>query len=196
LKLVVGLGNPGRAYARTRHNVGFMVVEELARRAGARWHRGLRFPVRTAEIEVGGQTVGLAEPLTFMNRSGDAVGPLVRRRGVTSEDVLVIYDDADVPVGALRIRPFGGAGGHNGMRSVTAALGTERFARMRIGIGRGEPALMEHVLAPFTAEEWKQLEETIRMAADAALCWAAEGVEPAMNRFNRAAKAGVHGEHI
>ncbi len=143
-----------------------------------------------------GRRIGLVEPLTFMNRSGDAVGPLARRRNIAPEDLLVVYDDADLPLGALRIRPSGSAGGHNGMRSVIAALGTEKFARMRIGIGRSGAELVEHVLAPISAEEWVTLDETIRNAADAALCWAADGVESAMNRFNRAAKAGVNGEHI
>jgi PTH1 family peptidyl-tRNA hydrolase len=188
VKLVVGLGNPGRDYARTRHNVGFLVVEEIARRGRAGWRRSLRFPARTATVAAGGGPATLlAQPLTFMNRSGDAVGPLMRKRGIAPDGLVVVYDDADLPVGTLRVRPFGGPGGHNGMRSVIAAIGTDRFARIRIGIGRGGGAaeLVEHVLAAFSADEWKIVDETIRQGADAALCWAVEGIEPAMNRFNR-----------
>lgn len=187
MKVIVGLGNPGREYARTRHNVGFRVVEEIARRAGATWRRSPRFPARTAvaRLEDGTEAL-LVQPLTFMNRSGDAVGPLLRKRGIGGGDLAVIYDDADLPVGALRIRPFGGPGGHNGMRSVIAAVGTDRFARFRIGIGRGGGAeLADHVLAAFSPDEWDATEKTIRRGADAALCWAMEGIEPAMNRFNR-----------
>ncbi len=187
MKLVVGLGNPGREYEQTRHNVGFLAVEEMARRAGASWRRSLRFPVRTATIRLpDGPEMILAEPLTYMNASGDAVGPLARKRGIAPDDLLVVYDDADLPAGALRIRPFGGPGGHNGMRSIIAALGSDRFARIRIGIGRGGGTeLVEHVLASFTPDEWTTMNETIRRGADAALCWAVEGIEPAMNRFNR-----------
>ena len=187
MKRVVGLGNPGREYEQTRHNVGFLAVEEMARRAGASWRRSLRFPVRTATIRLpDGPEMILAEPLTYMNASGDAVGPLARKRGIAPDDLLVVYDDADLPAGALRIRPFGGPGGHNGMRSIIAALGSDRFARIRIGIGRGGGTeLVEHVLASFTPDEWTTMNETIRRGADAALCWAVEGIEPAMNRFNR-----------
>ncbi len=191
MKVIVGLGNPGREYARTRHNVGFLTVEEIARRSKASWRRSLRFPARTAAVrlENGGEAL-LVQPLTFMNRSGDAVGPLLRKRGVGLEDLAVIYDDADLPVGALRIRPFGGPGGHNGMRSVIASVGGDRFARFRIGIGRGGGAaeLVDHVLAAFSPDEWSVMEKTIRRGADAALCWAMEGIEPAMNRFNRSSE--------
>ena len=187
MKLVVGLGNPGREYERTRHNVGFLAVEEMARRSGAAWRRSLRFPARMATIRpADGPETLLMEPLTYMNASGDAVGPLLRKRGLTPDDLLVIFDDADLPAGALRVRPFGGPGGHNGMRSIIAAIGSDRFARIRIGIGRGGGAeLVEHVLASFTPDEWKTMDDTIRRGADAALCWAVEGIEPAMNRFNR-----------
>ena len=196
MKWVVGRGNPGREYARTRHNVGFLVVEALARRYGASWRRRLRWPVRTATVETDGLTLCLVEPLTFMNRSGAGVGPLVRQKGSKPEDVLVIYDDADLPLGSMRMRPFGGPGGHNGMRSLIEALGTDRFPRLRVGIGRSGTTLVEHVLEPFTAEEWERIEPVIEAAADAALCWAAEGVERAMNRFNRTGKAESHDEQV
>lgn len=186
MKLIVGLGNPGREYERTRHNVGFLTVEEIARRFQAGWRRSLRFPVRTATIRPdGGPETLLAAPLTFMNASGEGVAPLMRKRGIAPTDLLVVFDDADLPVGTLRLRPFGGPGGHNGMRSIIAALGTDRFARMRIGIGRSGAELVEHVLTPFTPEEWARMAAVIRRAADAAVSWAIEGIEPAMNRFNR-----------
>lgn len=186
MKLIVGLGNPGREYERTRHNVGFLTVEQLARRFQAGWRRSLRFPVRTATIRPeGGEKTLLAEPLTFMNASGEGVAPLMRKQGIAPADLLVVFDDADLPTGTLRLRPFGGPGGHNGMRSVIAALGTDRFARIRIGIGRSGAELVEHVLTAFAPEEWARMEAVIQRAADAALCWAIEGIEPAMNRFNR-----------
>lgn len=188
MKLVVGLGNPGSEYAHTRHNVGFMVVEELVGRCGGRWRRSVRWPARVAQIRLGDYRVCLVEPQTFMNASGDAVGPIARYHRVPPDHLLVIYDDADLPVGTLRLRPAGSAGGHRGMRSVIDALGTDRFPRLRVGIGRTGSNLVDHVLAPFSEAEADVMRIVIGRAADAVRCWIEEGLDSAMNRYNRVAK--------
>jgi PTH1 family peptidyl-tRNA hydrolase len=193
LKVVVGLGNPGREYARTRHNVGFRVVEALASRWGGSFRRGLRIAARTCEVSAGaGGEVLLVQPLTYMNASGDAVAPLLRKRGLGAGDVLVIVDDADLEPGRLRLRPGGGSGGHNGLRSLIERLGTEGFARVRVGVGRrGGGDLREHVLSRFAKAEEAVADEAVARAADAAACWVEEGIEAAMNRYNRTVPGGA-----
>lgn len=180
--LLVGLGNPGAQYARTRHNIGFMVVDLLAHRA--------RIPIirRENNALVGrgtfcGKDVVLVKPQTFMNASGEAVGPLARRYGVRLEEILVIIDDMDSPTGRLRFRPQGSSGGHNGVKSIAAALGTEAFARLKVGIGRPERDAVNHVLSGFGSEH-ALIEEAVSMAADAATCFLTQGIQEAMNRFN------------
>lgn len=185
LGLVVGLGNPGPEYALTRHNVGFLVVEELARRLRAaspkRAHRA-----ELAETVAGGRKVLLAKPQTYMNDSGQSVGAIVRFYKLSLDDLLVIYDDLDLAFGRIRIRPDGSAGGHNGVRSLIQSLGTQQFPRVRVGIGRPTrgPGGMSYVLGRWTAEEREALPSVISAAADAAECALTDGLLAAMNRFN------------
>ncbi|MBU1694725.1 MAG: aminoacyl-tRNA hydrolase [Verrucomicrobia bacterium] len=190
MKIVVGLGNPGRKYEHTRHNIGFEVLDELARRKGTRFRKKWLMPLQSATIEAGGESVLLVKPMTFMNRSGAVLRPLVRRRGLSPADVIVVLDDLDLETGRLRLRKRGGAGGHKGLQSVLAALGTENFPRVRLGIGPrpvGED-LTGYVLARFSAAERERVAKAVRRAGVAVLQMVGEGVEPAMNRFNSETK--------
>lgn len=185
MKLIVGLGNPGRAYAHTRHNVGFDVVDLLAERMGAAFRRSWRFPAELAEGDLAGERVVLVKPRTFMNRSGEAVGPLMRKKGLQPSDVVVVVDDVDLPVGRLRLRKAGSAGGHNGLKSVIARLGTDAFPRVRVGIGRDRAGdTVEHVLGRFAPEEQPVIQEAIQRAADAVAASLRDGWDRAMNVFN------------
>jgi peptidyl-tRNA hydrolase, PTH1 family len=185
--MVVGLGNPGRQYDGTPHNVGFMAVDCLADRLKAGWKRSLRFRARTAQGGCAGEPVLLVKPQTYMNRSGVAVGALARYHRLAPADVIVVLDDADLDAGRLRVRPRGGSGGHRGLQSLIEALGDEAFARVRVGIGRpedGQRDLVEHVLSRGTQAERDRLKAMAGLAADAAECIVTEGAEAAMNRFN------------
>ena len=181
VRLIVGLGNPGREYAGTRHNVGFMVLEKLAAALHAEWK-----PDRARKGELAtGAGVLLVRPQTYMNNSGECVGPLMRYFKHSPEQVLVIYDDISFPVGTLRLRAAGSAGGHNGMKSLIAHLGSERFPRLRVGVGApGQKSMVSHVLGHFNPEEKPLLEDTLTRASEAALCVLREGFEMAANRFN------------
>ena len=187
MKLIVGLGNPGREYRDTRHNVGFLVVDELVRR-----HQlGLTMaPSQVPETFVakryGPEPLLVAKPLTFMNRSGDAVAALIRYYDVEVADLLVVVDEAALPFGRLRARMRGSGGGHNGLKSTIERLGTTEFARLRLGVGRGDPRrdLADHVLARFEPAERAELEGFIILAADAAEMFAVEGIEQVMNTYN------------
>jgi PTH1 family peptidyl-tRNA hydrolase len=187
VKLIVGLGNPGREYRETRHNVGFLVVDELARRAGLTWGSG---PSQIAGTLVakryGAEPLMLAKPLTFMNRSGAAAAGLSRYYDVPAEAMLVVVDEVALPLGKLRLRADGSAGGHNGLRSVIEGLGTTAFPRLRLGVGRGDGRrdLADHVLSTFETGERADLELLIARAADAVELFAAEGVVKAMNVYN------------
>ena len=186
MKLVVGLGNPGREYDKTRHNVGFEVLDELVCRTGVTLRRGWSVPAWTGKAEIEGQNVLLVKPRTFINRSGQAVAAATRKRGLDPADVIVVLDDLELPRGQIRIRKRGGAGGHKGLRSVIEALGTEDFTRVRVGVGPrpvGED-LVEHVLARFTAEERREVDKAVEVAADAVTAVLRDGVEKAMNEFN------------
>lgn len=181
IKIIVGLGNPGREYAETRHNVGFMVVDRLAARFGAVWKAD---KARKAELAAG-PGVLLVKPQTYMNSSGESVGPLMRYFKFTPGQVFVVYDDISFPVGAMRLRAGGSAGGHNGMKSLIAHLGTEKFPRLRVGIGvPGQKNMIGHVLGKFTPEERPLLEETLAKAEEAAFVTLKEGFQAAANRFN------------
>jgi PTH1 family peptidyl-tRNA hydrolase len=185
--LIVGLGNPGRAYAAYRHNVGFMVVEALARAHGLRFSRRKGAKARVAEGQVGGRAVLLAQPQTFMNLSGKAVAWLRRTHDIPPEQILVVYDDLDLPLGRLRLRPEGGSGGHKGMHSIIELLGTQAFPRLRVGIDR-PPGCMDpadYVLQPFDGEQKPFLAEVSRRAVAAIECWLAEGIVAAMEQFNQ-----------
>jgi PTH1 family peptidyl-tRNA hydrolase len=187
LKLIVGLGNPGDAYRETRHNVGFKVVDELAsRRQIGAWQEkfgGLEARTRFEDVPV-----ILAKPLSFMNLSGQAVQAFSAFYKIATEDLLVIVDDAELPLGRLRARKDGGAGGHNGLKSVIECLGTNAFARLRIGVGRGPGELANHVLGRFRPDEHDVISAAVRRAADATEVFIARGIEPAMNAFNAAVK--------
>lgn len=185
MKLIVGLGNPGSRYRGTRHNVGFEVVDELARR------RDLAFESSPADALMARERgpdarIMLAKPCTFMNLSGTAVGELVRYYRFALDDVLVVTDDVNLPLGRLRARRGGSSGGHNGLQSVIELLGTDRFARLRVGVDRGDQRrdLASHVLAGFDAEELETIKAAIVEAGDAAEVFAAGSIDEMMNRFN------------
>ena len=184
MKLIIGLGNPGKAHANNRHNVGFQCLAHFARS-----HR-ISLNERKAKAKVGmgdvaGGQVVVAKPRTYMNLSGDAVGRLVPRFGVHLDDLLVICDDLDLPLGKLRIRQHGGSAGHKGVESIIASLGSEEFTRIRIGIGRPDDGdEVAYVLNDFTAAEKDLIKEAIATVADAIYCILAEGIETAMNRYN------------
>lgn len=184
--LIVGLGNPGKEYATHRHNVGFQVVDALARSHGLAFSRrkGL---ARVAEGRIGAQAVVLAKPQTFMNASGRSVARLSRTLGIPTERILIICDDLDLPLGRLRLRPEGSSGGHGGLRSTIEALGTQAFARLRVGIDRppGRQDPVDYVLTPFDAEQKPVMAEAIARAAAATECWLIDGIVAAMDCFNQ-----------
>jgi peptidyl-tRNA hydrolase, PTH1 family len=184
VKLIVGLGNPGRAYAGTRHNVGFDVLDLLAARHRLAWESAPADAVLAKWREV---SALVAKPLTFMNLSGQAVGDLLRFYKIDLSDLFVVVDDANLELGRLRARAGGSAGGHNGLKSLIGLLGTEEFARLRVGVGRGDARrnLGDHVLAKFDPSEQSDVVEAVGRAADAAELFVAEGIGPVMNRFNR-----------
>jgi len=183
VKLIVGLGNPGGKFRGTRHNIGFAVIDELARRGGVAFDAA---PVEALVAKVrGADPVLLAKPMTFMNASGEAVGGLARYFKIELADVLVIVDEAQLPLGKLRARARGSAGGHNGLKSLIAHLG-EQFARLRIGVGRGgqQRDLADHVLARFEVEESAEVERMTTRAADASQMFVTSGIEAVMNAYN------------
>ncbi|MDD5556620.1 MAG: aminoacyl-tRNA hydrolase [bacterium] len=184
MKLVVGLGNPGEEYRGTRHNVGAEAVERLGERAGAVFRRRWRLRARAARAPVGGRTLTLARPQTFMNVSGAAVAALMRWEKCAPADLLVVTDDIALPLGRIRIRKGGGAGGHKGLESVIGALGTEEFPRLRIGVGRPAGGWVPHVLGRFGPGEDEEAARAIERAAEAVEEIARSGIEAAMNRFN------------
>jgi len=182
--MIVGLGNPGRTYARTRHNVGFEILDLFARR------RKVRILGRQSRALIGsfdccGEQILLVKPQTFVNESGQAVGDLARKHRLGPDDVLVIYDDIDLPLGKLRIRSRGSSGGHKGMRSIISHLHSEDFPRMRIGISRAGEAI-DHVLSRFNRKDRAVIDVTIEQAVDALNMILEEGIEAAMNNYNRA----------
>ncbi len=186
--LVVGLGNPGAEYARTRHNVGAEVVELLARRHDGRLRRG-KERARADEVHIDGARVALAVPEQWMNESGDAVRRLVRRYGVEPEQLVVVHDELDLPVATLRVKAGGGLAGHNGLRSITSHLHTDAFNRVRIRVGKptSKQQGADHVLSGFSKRDRAEIDVTIEHAADAVELIAAAGVDAAMNRYNGAA---------
>jgi PTH1 family peptidyl-tRNA hydrolase len=186
MHLIVGLGNPGRKYEGTRHNVGFDVVDVLARRHGADWEaapRGIEALVARWSVASGFRV----KPLTYMNLSGGAVVPLLQFYKIDPAELLVLVDEVHLELGRLRIRRSGSAGGHNGLKSLIASLGSQEFARLRIGVGRGDGRrdLADHVLAKFDADERAIVAEMVDRSADAVELFIAEGIGPVMNRYNR-----------
>jgi len=188
MHLVVGLGNPGAEYAKTRHNAGFLLVEKLAAQWKGSWANERKFSSRVARAERSGGKVMLAEPQTFMNLSGEAVGALVQFYRLPLEKILVVVDDADLPLGEIRLRPGGGSGGHHGLESVTQHLGSREYARLRIGIGRKNEArqITGHVLGKFSPDENALMEKVLERAAGQMECWLSAGLQKAMSQFNGA----------
>jgi PTH1 family peptidyl-tRNA hydrolase len=186
LHLIVGLGNPGSEYSRTRHNAGFLLVDRLASRWGGNWSYEKRFNARVARVEHGGAQALLCEPQTFMNSSGEAVGPLAVFYRIPPAHMLVAVDDADLPLGELRLRPGGSSGGHHGLESIERHLGTRDFARQRIGIGRADGAreITGYVLGRFGAGETATVERVMDAACNQAECWLTTGIQRAMNGYN------------
>ncbi|OYT73666.1 MAG: aminoacyl-tRNA hydrolase [Chloracidobacterium sp. CP2_5A] len=186
MKCVVGLGNPGATYALTRHNIGFLVVDALAERAG----QSIKLrecEALTGRVAVGGESVLLVKPQTYMNASGHAVAPLCAKYGVDPrQDLLAVVDDVALPFGRLRLRGKGSSGGHNGLKSLAAKLKTESYARLRVGIGPEHPVrdLANFVLGAFSGAERSALPELTARAADAVEAWVQQGLAPAMARFN------------
>ncbi len=184
--LIVGLGNPGAEYAKTRHNAGFILVELLAKRWRADWNNEKKFQSRIAKAERDGKRLVLCEPQTFMNLSGEAVGALVKFYQAPLGLLLVAVDDADLPLGEIRLRPSGSSGGHHGLESIQQHLGSREYARLRIGIGRKDSRreIAGHVLGKLSAAEMALMEKVLARAAEQVECWLAHGLPKAMSQFN------------
>ncbi|NMH98495.1 aminoacyl-tRNA hydrolase [Pseudonocardia acidicola] len=184
--LVVGLGNPGPDYAETRHNVGFRVVDLLAARAGGGRFKGHKTNADVLEGRLAGRRVILAKPRTYMNVSGGPVAGLLKYYAVPPEDLVVVHDDLDLGFGVVRLKRGGGEGGHNGLRSISSAIGTKDYLRVRFGIGRppGRQDPADFVLKRFSGAERKDLEFAVDLAADAAEALLHDGLEPTQNRFH------------
>ncbi|HEY3854706.1 MAG TPA: aminoacyl-tRNA hydrolase [Verrucomicrobiae bacterium] len=190
--LIAGLGNPGPDYAATRHNIGFAVVERLADQWSAVWNTNKRFNARLAKAERDGRKVTLCQPQTFMNASGEAVAAVSRFYQLPPDKVLVVLDDADLPLGQLRLRADGSCGGHHGLESVEKQMGTRAYPRLRIGIGRrrdDDREIADYVLGRFAAAERPVVQEVVDRACRQVECWLTEGIQAAMNRFNGAVSA-------
>jgi peptidyl-tRNA hydrolase, PTH1 family len=186
VKIIVGLGNPGPQYRNTRHNLGFEVLDALARRLNTGFTRE-KHQGQLGEAVWSGEKLLLVKPLTFMNRSGDCVAAVVRNKVDTPADVLVVVDEVNLPLGTLRLRAGGSAGGHNGLKSLIERLGTQDFPRLRMGMGDGRAggALADYVLARFHPDEFPVVKEMIDKGVEAVLSWVSEGAGPAMSKFNR-----------
>lgn len=190
--LVAGLGNPGAQYAQTRHNAGFLAVERFGEGFGAAWKEDRKFRSRVASVQIGANKVFLCEPLTYMNRSGEAVSPLAGYYKIPAGRVLVVVDDADLPFGQIRLRASGSSGGHHGLESIEKHLGSREFPRLRVGIGRTDRELREitgHVLGKFSPEESALLKKVLDRAAGQVECFITAGVLKAMSQFNGAVEA-------
>jgi PTH1 family peptidyl-tRNA hydrolase len=193
--LVAGLGNPGDRYTRTRHNFGFRAVETFARRRGARWGKPARGMV-SARLQVGGNSVLMVEPLTYMNLSGDVLAPLAAKESLPLDRVLVVCDDFALPMGTVRLRKSGTDGGHNGLFSIIERFGSTHFPRLRLGVGPVPPRVdaAEFVLAEFLPEEEPVVDEVLVTAADCIDAWIMDGVDKTMSRFNTRREGSGEGE--
>ena len=190
--LIVGLGNPGAGYSRTRHNAGFMAVERLAGRRLAKWALDDKFAARLAQVEHEDRRLMLCQPQTYMNQSGETVGKLAEYFRVPPGRLLVVVDDADLPLGEIRLRPQGSSGGHHGLESIEQRLGTRQYARLRVGIGRLESdgrEITRHVLGRFSPGEAGVMERVLDRAADQVECWLNDGIGKAMSQFNGAVQS-------
>ncbi|MBL8066925.1 MAG: aminoacyl-tRNA hydrolase [Armatimonadetes bacterium] len=182
-KLVVGLGNPGPQYSHTRHNVGFDIIDLVAKRHGVKVNTGRRQAL-IAEVEILGVAVALVKPMTFMNLSGRAVKDLAAAYGIGPADILVVTDDLDLPTGTLKMKPKGSSGGHNGHKSIIASLGTDEYPRIKIGIGKSGETI-DHVLGRFDPDERAAVERVFETAANGIESWLSDGLERAMNLVNQ-----------
>ncbi len=185
MKIIVGLGNPGFSYRRSRHNFGFMVVQALAGQRGVRFRRG-QHRSQQARGEIGKEEVLLVRPTTFMNASGAAVAGVLKQHGCRLEDLLVVCDDVALELGRIRLRRSGSAGGHNGLKSIIDHLHSDKFARLRLGVGQAPEGMemMSYVLGVFHRAEWPTVHEVIARAVQAIETWVYHGADEAMNRFN------------
>ena len=185
MKIIVGLGNPGRQYRHNRHNIGFMALDRLAVRLGTSFTR-LESKALVTKADYENRRLVLAKPQTYMNLSGTAVGSLARFYKAPFENLLVVYDDVDLPFGSLRLRPGGGSAGQKGMASIIERLGTEEFPRLRLGIGRppGKMEAADYVLQEFSSHEMQALPEILERAVEAVLTYVASGLVTAMNQYN------------
>jgi PTH1 family peptidyl-tRNA hydrolase len=184
MKLIIGLGNPDARFRGTRHNAGAEVIDRLAEEKGSRLKRKWRARAFVGRIQIGGRPVTIAKPSTFMNMSGEAVNALMKREGCGSDDLLVVTDDIHLGLGRIRIRERGGSGGHNGLESVISCIGTEDFARLRIGVGPAQGDWVEYVLGRFLPGEWASIEKAREAAIEAIEEIVLHGIRTAMNRFN------------
>jgi len=185
MKIIIGLGNPGKKYEETRHNAGFMAIDKISDKWGIPVQQA-KFRALVGEGRIDGAKVLLVKPQTYMNLSGESVGEILRFYKLTPEDILVIYDELDLPLGQLRLREKGSAGGHNGIKSLIQHLGTQEFKRIRIGISRPPQGMSvsDYVLGTFSAAERAQIEETVSLAAEASVLWLRESFVNVMNRYN------------
>lgn len=183
--IIAGLGNPGKKYENTRHNLGFITVDQLAKKMGIKIDK-IKFKSLVGEGRIGTEKVVLIKPQTFMNNSGEAIREVMDFYKAEPENLMVIYDDVDIPTGNIRIRTGGSGGTHNGMRSIISLIHTDRFPRIRVGIGREERGdLVDYVLGGFNKEEVEPLERACTRAMEAAICYVENGIDIAMNRYNK-----------
>lgn len=192
VKIIVGLGNPGRRYRDTRHNVGFVTIDEVVRRRACKFET-FSSASMVAKLSIEGERVLFVKPLTFMNLSGQSVGEVMRYYRVDPSNLLIVADDVNLPLGRVRVREHGGAGGHNGLLSIIELLDTEEFPRLRVGVGRGaeDRDLADYVLARFESDEQVAVKSAVDRAADAVELFVLEGIERAMNEFNRNTEGAV-----
>lgn len=185
VKVIIGLGNPGKKYEDTRHNAGFMAIDKISDKWGIPVSQN-KFRALVGEGRVEGEKVLLVKPQTYMNLSGESVGEVLKFYKLTPDDLVVIFDDLDLPTGQLRLREKGSAGGHNGIKSLIQHLGTQEFKRIKVGIGRPEPgrSVSDYVLQSFPAAERARIQEAVEHAADAAVMWTREPFLKVMNHFN------------
>lgn len=185
MKIIVGLGNPGNEYAKTRHNVGFMLVDALSEHLNITLWKD-KFNAKIAEGRIGAEKILLVKPQTYMNNSGEAVGPLMRWYKLEPKNIIAAHDDMDIPAGTIRIRKKGSSGGHNGIKSLITYIGDENFARIRLGIGRPLPgwSVINHVLAPFPEQDKIKVDKAIKYLIPAIECIISDGLDIAMNKYN------------
>ncbi len=184
MRIIVGLGNPGAQYANTPHSVGFEAVDAIASEIGASWEEKRQFKCLWAKGNFAGQSVILAKPQTYMNLSGESVAPLVRYSNATAADLLVIQDDIDLPVGRMRVRKNGSCGGHNGIRNIIERLGTQDFARLKLGVGKDKSDVIAHVLGKFDPATRQTMDRVVAEAVKAAAAILRDGPDRAMNAYN------------